>query len=761
VREAFARVSSIALPRDGPPVCETVAAEITQTLAPQARVERAAEASKHASQAGVLVVAVVEREAGNLRQRVKVQPPADRPWVYFELHPDGHGWLLASRPHLLYWLWGHVSELWIDEPAAAFQSGRLLTSTIDWVEGIDSSFACRLEQAKGYDVETAIREFARIGCSHVSVNGLAGPFAYEEGPPGEIYYRFYQYSPDIDQYVATDLNKGIYPPEYLRANLDSLRHNAAMAVKYGLTPGMMCCSPRSVPDALLERYPYLRGARVDHGFRSCRPRYTLTLAHPLVRWHYAQLITNLMREVPELGYACLWSNDSGSGFEHTATLYPGRNGGAYLIREWRDHAEIAKAAGKNVLGYYRLLRDAAGKINPDFRVMTAVNWFSAQEQEVIVGGMGNRIDLVINAGELNDPRLDARKRSLAERGAVVGVNLLLTANYVLGVPSPWLTSKRLSELKAAGLDRLQAVVSPAPLAPRDVNREVLRAFQGAGRRLDVDSIVTESACRWVGPELAKPLVDAWRLIDAAVAEFPEVPLYGNTWAYAWYRLWVRPMVPDIERIPPSERAYYEDYMIATVNNPTLIDLRADVLWDLIPLDLADRLVAQADQAAWKRLDQAIELLRRTAEAATEQSARAVLQDQLTRARGLRCYWRTLRNTAAWVAGVHGYLEAGDAATKARRRSQARAMVLDEIENTESLLGLWQAGQTSFMPVLPCGEAFYMYGQNFGELLKRKLALMKAHVDDEPRIDKNFLWRMPAGCPVGMEEYLPYLKAAEA
>jgi len=66
-----------------------------------------------------------------------------------------------------------------------------------------------------------------------------------------------------------------------------------------------------------------------------------------------------------------------------------------------------------------------------------------------------------------------------------------------------------------------------------------------------------------------------------------------------------------------------------------------------------------------------------------------------------------------------------------------------------------------MPVLPCGEAFYMYGENFGELLQRKLALMRAHVDDEPRIDPNFLWRMPAGCPVSPEEYLPYLHAPDA
>ena len=53
--------------------------------------------------------------------------------------------------------------------------------------------------------------------------------------------------------------------------------------------------------------------------------------------------------------------------EYTTTLYAGRNGGAYLIREWRKEDAFAKAAGENVLRYYRLLRDAASEINPEFR----------------------------------------------------------------------------------------------------------------------------------------------------------------------------------------------------------------------------------------------------------------------------------------------------------------------------------------------------------------------------------------------------------
>ena len=89
----------------------------------------------------------------------------------------------------------------------------------------------------------------------------------------------------------------------------------------------------------------LRGPRVDHPFRSFRPRYTMTLTHPRVREHYAEMMAALMREVPDLGFLAVWSNDSGSGFEHTKSLYVGRNGGAYMIREWRDDADIAQIAG--------------------------------------------------------------------------------------------------------------------------------------------------------------------------------------------------------------------------------------------------------------------------------------------------------------------------------------------------------------------------------------------------------------------------------
>ncbi len=607
--------------------------------------------------------------------------------MYLRLAPDGAGELTTSAPHLLYALYRLLTDDWLGLDAAALEKGKLVVPAFSRLEGGDNYLANPKRVAAGYDAEASVRELARLGFSHVPVNALAKDMPAEQGPPGEIYFRFYYFSPDLDQFVETPLNAGAYSAEYLEANLALLKANARLAVKYGLTPGLNISSPRSVPDAVLEKYPYLRGARVDHPFRSYRPRFTLTLSHPAVRWHYAELMRRLMREVPELGYIYLWTNDSGSGFEYTASLYAGRNGGAYLVREWKSHEAIAKAAAENVLRYFRTLRDAAAETRPDFRLLFNLFSFS-NEESFILDGLTQGLDLWVAPKELDDSPRGRRLKALPAKGSEIFTTTRLQNNYLLGIPSPWLAAEEVRALRAAGFDKAQVTVDPAPLAPYDVNREVLRALN-FDPEANVDSVVMAAAVRLVGKRAAPALVRAWRLADTAVRGFPSIMLYGdNNWGFPWYRLLVRPFAPDIERIPEAERAYYEKYMTVTFNNPNLVDLGTDILWTLMTTDQADAAVAQADRATWKPLDEAIAALGE-AVGESDGSARAVFVDQLDRLRGLRCYFRTLRNTAAWVAGVHGYIEAKDPAEKARRRDMVRDMVDDEIRNAKDLAALFE------------------------------------------------------------------------
>jgi hypothetical protein len=751
VSDALKKARVLAIPEGGRPVDRTVAEELRADLAPQAEV-RSVRPGDGAGP-GVLRIAVADEKLAAGPSAEAIKKAAGKGWMYVRLAPDGAGELTTSAPHLLYALYRLLADDWLGFDAAALERGKFVVPAFSRLEGGDNYLANPKRVAAGYDAEASVRELARLGFSHVPVNALAKDMPAEQGPPGEIYFRFYYFSPDLDQFVETPLNAGAYSAEYLEANLALLKANARLAVKYGLTPGLNISSPRSVPDAVLEKYPYLRGARVDHPFRSYRPRFTLTLSHPAVRWHYAELMRRLMREVPDLGYIYLWTNDSGSGFEYTASLYAGRNGGAYLVREWKSHEAIAKAAAENVLRYFRTLRDAAAETRPDFRLLFNLFSFS-NEESFILDGLTQGLDLWVAPKELDDSPRGRRLKALPAKGSEIFTTTRLQNNYLLGIPSPWLAAEEVRALRAAGFDKAQVTVDPAPLAPYDVNRDVLRALN-FDPEANVDSVVMAAAVRLAGKRAAPALVRAWRLADTAVRGFPSIMLYGdNNWGFPWYRLLVRPFAPDIERIPEAERAYYEKYMTVTFNNPNLVDLGTDILWTLMTTDQADAAVAQADRATWKPLDEAIATLGE-AVGESDGSVRAVFVDQLDRLRGLRYYFRTLRNTAAWVAGVHGYIEAKDPAEKARRRDMVRDMVDDEIRNARDLAALFESSKTRFMPVDPTGETFNMYGRNLPDLIKKKVALMEKHRDDEPRIDPDFMWRLPKDAGLDPKVYLKH------
>ena len=195
-------------------------------------------------------------------------------------------------------------------------------------------------------------------------------------------YLFYTYCPALDQFVYSKLNKGIYPFDYLQANLRKLVHSAQLAEKYGLRAGILSFEPRSVPDELLQRYPMLRGARVDHPLRSFRPRYNLTTAHPVVLEHYTEMLTKIVKAAPNIDYMSIWSNDSGAGFEYTSSLYVGRNGGGYVIREFKSDDEIAQAAATNIIRFMKTIRDAGRSVNPHFSCMLRSEMFYAEQDHL-------------------------------------------------------------------------------------------------------------------------------------------------------------------------------------------------------------------------------------------------------------------------------------------------------------------------------------------------------------------------------------------
>ena len=770
IRQVLQQTQQIKHQPQAEAVVHTVIDEL-KTLAMKARVV----SDKRLERAdGVLTVAIVPPDELGRVKLPALTNAGDR-YCYVELHEDGSGWLLCSHPHFMYAFVMNILDGQLNDDVAGFGQGRMIQPAFRWQRLTYDTFLTqqgRIQQ--GMSRDAYIRNAARLGFTHLEVNGLAWPMGMERGVKGETYPMFYTYCAALDQFVYSELNKGLYPFYYLSANLHVLKENARLAEKYGLIPGMLCFEPRDVPEEFFSRYPMLRGARVDHPFRSFKPRYNMTITQPVVLEHYAEMMTKIMTEVPRMGYVTIWSNDSGAGFEHTKSLYVGRNGGAYLIREWKSDEEIAKLAGENVLRFLSTLRDAGRKINPEFRVITRMESFYG-EHDTVFAGLGNSLDIEttslaargwdmpythpkypelreINGGTIYQQQFDKAEKppveQLRKQGSIPHYNFAAGPHVMfdplMGVPSPWLVHKRLKMLYDNGVDSLahQGGTFPPEQVPFNINHEVSLVFQ-YDPKINADELIHRVAMRWAGSALAEILVKAWQYAEMAIIGFPNVTGLYSTFGFTWCRLWARPFVPNMEAIPAQERAYYEDFMCTTPHNPNNVDLSRDVLFVLTTPEKCESVIERMDANVWEPLNKAIDMLTAVTDDAEQVlGASNVIYDQWIRLRALRCWLRTQRSVAAWVTGVYGYLNATNKTGKRRARKLLTEMIHQEIANTRELAELLRSG-VSFMAQTDQGETPLMYGTNLLDLLPKRIALMERHMNDEPYIDPHYIERQAA------------------
>jgi len=259
-------------------------------------------------------------------------------------------------------------------------------------------------------------------------------------------------------------------------------------------------------------------------------------------------------------------------------------------------------------------------------------------------------------------------------------------------------------------------------------------------------VLHAAAARFVGEAHADDLVRLWDLTEDGVTWMPYVPLY-SFFGFVWMRTWVRPLVPDIEAIPREDRLYYERFLVSTFNNPSINDLGRDVLFDLINQEQGASMTKGFDEEALPRIQKALDEANRLVDT-TDGQAKAVFVDLRDRIRALKAWATVQRNTCAWVAAVHGTLalEDGQEAERAAFRADLDRMIDLDLENTRELLDLWETSKTEWMLVSDVSETSFIYGENFGDLLRRKLELTEQYRHRKPRIDRDILWRPAPNLP---------------
>ena len=698
-------------------------------------------------------------------------------WIWLRLDEQGTGEIIATHGSFLF----AGVRLLVNNVAAATDLARenlargvLLPATFHWHRPHwDACYAQYWRSARGFDPEHYVATLAEAGFTHAEVNSLQAHMPYEDLVAWEYYPQFYTYSPGFNHFVDTPLTRGLWPALYLDANLEHLKKLAAIARRYGLKPGLCMFEPRTLPERFFQKHPTLRGARVDHPFRSRLPRYTMAQDHPVVQRHYREALQKLIRAVPDLDYMSIWTNDSGSGFEHTASLYVGRNGGPYMIREWRSHDKVAEAAGQSIVRYLQNLRSAAAELNPDFDVILRIEPFKV-EHDHIKAGMAAHVtweapSLLVRgyslpyphpkypdnpgvAGSIFHTSLDPAEREILQQSRAQGVDPILhysasgVMNHepLLGLPFPRLIHAKLTAARSAGVARMSAVgglanTARAPYWPNPVAIQAAQFFPARS----IEDVLLEQAAQLVGAAEAPRLSAAWRDFEDALIWQPLVPLFC-AFGFCWQRTWDRPFVPDIEAIPAADREYYERHGCFQHNNPGLNDLGKDVLFDLITRESGAKMAADVDRELLPRVRKLLGSLEETIAAGGSSAGRPVFVDLRDRVRGYLHWATTLRNVCAWCECVYGYLASADAAAKSGFETKLQAAIDLELENTRGLIQLIETSTTEFMVVSAVAENTFFYGENLVAHLRTKLQLTEKYRHHAPRIDRAIYWRPTPG-----------------
>jgi len=691
-------------------------------------------------------------------------------WMWLRIAEDGSGEICATHGSFLFAAVRLLATATTDLTREKLAAGVWLPATFGWHRPHwDACYTQYWRSARKFDPERYVASLAEAGFTHCEVNGLQSHMPFEDMVAWEYYPQFYTYAPGFNHFVDTPLTQGVWPAHYLDANLNHMKKLAGLGRSYGLKPGVCMFEPRTMPDRFFAKYPSLRGARVDHPFRSRLPRYTMAQDHPIVQRHYREALQKVMRAVPDLSYMSVWTNDSGAGFEHTASLYVGRNGGPYMIREWRNHDKVAQAAGESIVRYLKNLQGAAAQLNPDFDVILRIEPFKVEHQH-IKAGMGPHVtweapSLLVKgydvpyahpkypenkavAGSLFHTTMDQAENETLVASRAQGVEPVLhysasgVMNHepLLGLPFPRMLHQKFSAMRGAGLARLSCLggLTNSAQAPYWPNPVVIQAAQFFPDK-PIEQVLGEYATKLVGAANATSLTTAWQEFEDALSWQPLVGLYC-AFGFCWQRTWDRPFVPDVEAVPAAEREYYERHGCFQHNNPGLIDLGKDVLFDLITQPAGAKMAADMDTHVIAKLRPLIARLDQQAKGLAGEPA-AVFADLRDRVRAYLHWVGSLRSVCAWCECVYGYLdEKSDAATKAAYEKKLQAAIDLELANIRGLIELLETTKSEVLVVSGVAENTFFYGENLVEHLKTKLRLTEKYRHRKPRIDKDIFWR---------------------
>ncbi len=540
---------------------------------------------------------------------------------------------------------------------------------------------------------------------------------FHDVPEGRNFWHEYtSYNPTPYKFFPDPRIAPFIPEEFVRKNRELLLAKAEILREYGLGAAFWSYEPNYLPEEFFEAYPHLRGPRVDHPRRGNTPAFAPCVSVEETQEMFANMVAELLENVPELHTFFFKTNDAGSGICWSDWQYAGPNGPT----QCKNHS-----MGDRVATLMNSFKAGAGKAGQDISIYLTGSMFSDEEKEDIYAHLPEGCYFQSHNSD-----------------EVKGINSMITGNYpVRGLLFPLDVIRNTNDL-AHGRARTVFISFRASYDRAYERLETTDKFfdllvkqleETAPDEERAELIQLRSICQeWAGEGSAESLYQAFMQLEEA-NKYRSASMRGPTGIY-WgvsARHITRPLLIAPDLLTPEEEAHF----LPHVFNPSEEEARMDYT------DIHGAHREIPDGAAVKyvsMINSAIALMEQVDDSAPEKN---LIAEMTTALKIYSSIFRSLGNFAGVQALRDRNAEKLSAAPHWPDKTPTwegdpelqvfNTLMRDELDNTLDLIDLLEAGGMKFISHADdtFHEDTFLLGPDLIEQLKLKRKIMLAHWTD--------------------------------
>jgi hypothetical protein len=408
------------------------------------------------------------------------------------------------------------------------------------------------------DFEVLASQAAKLtprGRVEIGISSLAERTKADLPPGGSPWHDYTTTLPSLEKFFPHPDLAPFVDGEHVNRNQKLLREKVEIVRKHKLAAAAQFHVPWMLPEPFFEKFPHLRGPRIDHPRRSRKEAFALCVDLEQGRSFYSEMFAQFAKEVPELGGVHLLTNDAGGGLCWADWQYIGPNGPAHCrhrtvgprVRGLIDAMRATLGAGRTIDF------DLRGNFSPaelaelqryHDESFSARPQHGARPRHVAVGpyidtpvlGMFDAVAMLKN--------LDGIRRPEVNR-----VILDFSANYMRG--------HELHDVSAIIVEMIGTFFAEPALCLFNRTR-----------------FLRQICAKWVGEAQADALLEAFHdLHDALNYRAASIPLFSANYVGVSMRHINRPLVAVPEKLSPEE----ESYWLPHIFNPSVTEARTDYI----------------------------------------------------------------------------------------------------------------------------------------------------------------------------------------